>query len=248
MLRACVISSKGAWEKWLPLAEFSYNNSYQESIQMAPFKALYGRKCRTPLNWVEPGERRYYGIDFMKEAEKQVRIIQQHMAAAQARQKSYADKRRRPIEFEVGDHVYLKVSPMRGVQRFGVKRKLAPRYVGPYPIIERCGRVAYKLQLPPEMCMIFLVFHVSQLKKCLQVPEEEVKVRDIKIKKTLTYVEEPVYVLDRKDRVTRNQVVRLYKIMWSNHSERDATWERENYLREVYPAFYKKWYTFQISG
>jgi hypothetical protein len=113
MLRAYVISSKGSWEKWLPLAEFSYNNSYQDSIQMAPFKALYGRKCRTPLNWVEPGERRYYGIDFMKEAEKQVRIIQQHMAAAQAQQKSYADKRRRPIEFEVGDHVYLKVSPMK---------------------------------------------------------------------------------------------------------------------------------------
>jgi hypothetical protein len=166
----------------------------------------------------------------MKEAEKQVRIIQQHMAAAQARQKSYADKRRRPIEFEVGDHVYLKVSPMKGVQRFGVKRKLAPRYVGPYPITERCGRVAHKLQLPSEMRMIFPVFHVSQLKKCLRVPEEEVKVRDIKIKKTLTYVEEPIYVLDRKGRVTRNRVVKLYKIMWSNHSERDATWEREDYL------------------
>jgi hypothetical protein len=107
---------------------------------------------------------------------------------------------------------------MKGVQRFGVKRKLAPRYIGPYPIIERCGRVAYKLQLPLEMRMIFLVFHVSQLKKCLRVSKEEVKVRDIKIKKTLTYVEEPVYVLDHKDRV-----VKLYKIMWSNHSERDAT-------------------------
>jgi hypothetical protein len=91
MLRACVISSKGSWEKWLPLAEFLYNNSYQESIQMAPFEALYGRKCRTSLNWVEPGERRYYGIDFVKEAEKQDRIIQ-HMAATQARQKSYANK------------------------------------------------------------------------------------------------------------------------------------------------------------
>jgi hypothetical protein len=125
---------------------------------------------------------------------------------------------------------------MRGVQRFGVKRKLAPRYVGPYPIIERCGRVAYKLQLPPEMRMIFWVFHVSLLKKCLRVPEEEVKVRDIKIKKTLTYVEEPVYVLDRKDRVTQNQVVKLYKIMWSNHSERDAMWEQKDYLRRPLPA------------
>jgi hypothetical protein len=137
---------------------------------------------------------------------------------------------------------------MKGVQRFGVKRKLAPRYVGPYSIIERCGRVAYKLQLPLEMRMIFSVFHVSQLKKCLRVPEEEVKVRDIKIKKTLTYVEEPVYVLERKDRVTRNRVVKLYKIMCSNHSERDPTWEQEDYLREVYHAFYQKLYAFQILG
>ena len=145
MLRACVISSKGSWEKWLPLAEFSYNNSYQESIKMAPFEALYGHKYRTPLNWIELGERRYYGIDFVTEAEEQVHVIQQHMKAAQSRQKSYADKRRRPLTFEVGDYVYLKVLPMRGVQRFGVKRKLAPRYVGPYKIIERKGNVTYKL-------------------------------------------------------------------------------------------------------
>ena len=112
MLRACVISSKGSWEKWLPLAEFLYNNSYQESIKMALFEALYGRKCRTPLNWIEHGERRYYGIDFVTEEEGQVWIIQQHMRAAQSRQKSYADKRRRPLTFEVGDYVYLKVSPM----------------------------------------------------------------------------------------------------------------------------------------
>ena len=111
--------------KWQPLAEFSYKNSYQESIKMAPFKALYGQKCRTPLNWVELGERRYYGIDFVKEVEEQVHIIQQHIEATQSSQKSYADKRRRPIEFEVGDYVYLKVSPMKGVQWFGVKRKLA---------------------------------------------------------------------------------------------------------------------------
>ena len=141
MLRACVISSKGSWEKWLPLAEFSYNNSYQESIKMAPFEALYGRKCKTPLNWVEAGERRYYGIDFVKEAEEQVRTIRTYMAATQARQKSYADRRRKPIEFKVGDFVYLKVSPMKSVQRFGVKRKLATRYVGPFEIIGQSGKV-----------------------------------------------------------------------------------------------------------
>ena len=135
MLRACVISAKGSWEKWLPLAEFSYNNSYQESIKMAPFEALYGRKCRTPMNWVEAGERRYYGIDFVQEVEEQVHTIQTHMAAAQARKKSYADRHRKPIVLEVRDFIYLKVSPMKSVQRFGVKRKLAPIYVGPFQII-----------------------------------------------------------------------------------------------------------------
>ena len=154
LLRACVVSSKGSWEKWLPLDEFSYNNSYQASIKMAPCEALYGQKCRTPLTWIEPGERRYFGIDFVTEAEEQIHIIQQHMKAAQSRQKSYADKRR-PLTFEVGDYVYLKVSPMKGVHRFGVKRKLVPRYVGPYKIIEWKGNVAYKLQLPPEMSTIF---------------------------------------------------------------------------------------------
>jgi len=109
---------------------------------MAAFEGLYGRKYRTPLNWVEPSEKRYYKIDFVKEAEKQVLTIQKHMEAAQARPKSYADRRRRPLEFEVGDFVYVKVSPMKGVNCFGVKRKLAPRYVGPYQIIEKSGKVA----------------------------------------------------------------------------------------------------------
>ena len=146
---------------------------------MAPFEALYGRKYRTPLNWVEPGERRFYGIDFVDEAEKKVHIIQQNMKATQSRQKSYADKRRRPLEFEVGDYIYLKVTPMKKVQRFGVKRKLAPRFVGPYKIVEKKGPVAYKLQLPEVMGSIFPVFHVSQLKKCLRVSEERIEPQSI---------------------------------------------------------------------
>jgi hypothetical protein len=202
MLWACVISSKGSWEKWLPLAKFSYNNSYQKSIKMAPFEALYGRKCRTPLNWVEAGERRYYGIDFVKEAEEQVRTIKIHMATAQSRQKSYVDHRRKPIEFEVGDFVYLNVSPMKSVQRFGVKQKLALRYVGPFQIIGKSGAVTYKIQLPPEMSAIFNVFHVSQLKKCLRVPKERVPLGDIKLESDLTYEEKPVRVIDIRERVT----------------------------------------------
>ena len=127
-------------------------------------------------------------------------IIQQHIEAAQSRQKSYADKRRRPIEFEVGDYVYLKVSPMKGVKWFRVKRKLAPRYVGPYLIIEKSGRVAYKIELPYEMRGIFNVFHVSQLKKCLRVLEERVSLRNIKLKSDLTYEERPVRVIDTRER------------------------------------------------
>ena len=145
MLRACAISFPEKWNGCLKLVEFSYNNSYQESIRMAPFEALYGQKCRTPLNWVEVGDRGYFGPDFIKEAREKVNIIRSHLKAAQSRQKSYADKRRRPLEFAAGDYVYLKVSPMRGVHRFGVHGKLAPRYVGPYQVLQQCGPVAYRL-------------------------------------------------------------------------------------------------------
>ena len=126
---------------------------------------------------------------------------------------------------------------MKGVQRFGVKRKLAPTYVGPNSIIEKSGRVAYKIQLPPKMRAIFNVFHVSQLKKCLRVPEERVEVRDIKLKSDLAYEEKLVQIIDSKDRVTQNRVITCHKVIWNNHSEQDATWEQEDYLREVYPTF-----------
>jgi hypothetical protein len=245
MLRACVLSSRGSWESWLPLADFSYNNSYQESIKMAPFEALYDRKCRTPLNWVKTGERRYYGVDFIEEAENKVHIIQQNMKMAQSRQKSYAD-RRRPLVFEVGDYVYLKVTPMK--KRFGVQRKLAARFVGPYKILERRGLVAYKLELPEIMSTVFLVFHVSQLKKCLLVPEERIEPQGIKLKLDLVYHEQPVRVLDTKERATQNGVVKTYKIQWSHHDEGDATWETGEYLQKTYEDFYNTWFVTQISG
>ncbi|MDN3212552.1 hypothetical protein QCB48_10890, partial [Haemophilus sp. SZY H51] len=171
MLRACVLTFADTWDQCLPLAEFSYNNSYQESIKMAPFEALYGRRCRTPLSWSEPGEREFFGVDLVKDMEEKVKHIQENMKIAQSRQKSYADKRRRPLKFQVGDYVYLKVSPTKGVTRFGVKGKLAPRYIGPFEILECCGKVAYKLKLPDHLSAVHNVFHVSQLKKCLRIPE-----------------------------------------------------------------------------
>ena len=138
---------------------------------------------------------------------------------------------------------------MKSVQCFGVKRKLAPRYVGPFEIIGQSGKVAYKIQLPPEMSAIFNVFHVSQLKKCLRIPEERVPLGDIKLESDLTFEEKPVRVIDTRERVTRSRVVKFYKVMWSNQgSERDATWEREDYLWDGYKEFYQQWYAFQISG
>jgi hypothetical protein len=146
MLRACVLEFPRKWDDCLPLVEFSYNNNYQESMKMAPFEALYGRRCRTPLNWSEPGERWFFRPDLVKEIEEKVQHIRYNLREAQARQKNYADKRRRPLVFQVGDHVYLKLSPMKGVNRFVVKGKLAPQYIGLFPILERCGQVAYRLQ------------------------------------------------------------------------------------------------------
>jgi hypothetical protein len=165
------------------------------------------------------------------------------MKVAQSRQKSNADKRRRPLEFQVGDYVYLKVTPMKK-KRFGIK-KLTARFVGPYKIIEKKGPVAYKLQLPKAMGSIFLVFHVSQLKKCLRVLEERIEPQGIRIKSDLEYHEQPIRVLDTKDRATQNKVVRTYKIQWSHHDDSDATWETGEYLLNAYKDFYNKWFVTQ---
>ena len=189
----------------------------------------------TPLNWSEAGERNFFGPDLVGEAEDQVRLIQANLKTAQARQKSYADKRRWPLIFEVGDHVYLRVSPMKGVQRFGMRGKLAPRYVGPFPITERCGPVAYRVELPPHLSAVHNIFHVSQLRKCLRVPTEVVDTENLQLEPDLIYPEHPVRIVDHKTRVTRNQTSNFYKVQWSNHSEREATWETEEFLKSKYP-------------
>jgi hypothetical protein len=184
------------WESSLPYGEFSYNNNYQARIKMSPFEALYGRKCQTPLMWSNVGEKTLQGLAFVKEAEEKVALIRKRLLEAQSRQKSYADNRRRELRFEEGDFIYLKVSPMRGVKRFQVKGKLAPQFVGPYPIIGIIGPAAYRLELPEFMSDIHNVFHVSQLRKCLQVPENHIEEEIIQIQKDLQYREKPVKILD----------------------------------------------------
>jgi hypothetical protein len=190
---------------------------------MAPFEALYGRKCRTPLFWNQTGESQVFGPDVLKIAEKQVRMIRNNLKAAQSRQKSYADTRRRELTFEVGDYVYLKVSLMRGVKRFNRKEKLAPRYVGPFKILERRGEVAYQLELPESLVDVHDVFHVSQLKKCLRVPEEQIPLEELTVKENLTYEEYPVKILETAERVTRSRVIKMCKVQWSRYLEAEAT-------------------------
>jgi hypothetical protein len=167
MLKAYALKYGKSWDNSLPYTEFSYNNSYQASIEMAPYEALYGRQCRTPLFWSQTGESQVFRLEVLKDAEKQVQMVREGLKVAQSRYKSYADKKRRDLSFEIGDFVYLKVSSMRGTRRFRVKGKLAPRYIGPFKIIDRKGEVAYQFELPPQLSEVHDVFHVSQWKKCL---------------------------------------------------------------------------------
>ncbi|GKF73372.1 putative reverse transcriptase domain, ribonuclease H-like domain, aspartic peptidase domain protein, partial [Tanacetum coccineum] len=167
MLRACVIDFGKGWEKHLSLVDFSYNNSYHASIKATPFEALYGRKCRSPICWAEVGDVQLTGLEIIHETTKKILQIQQRLQAASDRQRSYANIRRKNLEFQAGDCVMLKVSPRKGVIQFGKRGKLIPLYIGPFNILERIGPVTYKLELPEELSNIYSTFYVSNLKKCL---------------------------------------------------------------------------------
>jgi hypothetical protein len=174
----------------------------------------------------------------VKETEEKVQRIIHNLKEAQARQKSYADKRHKPLYFQVEDYVYLKVSPMKGVSCFGVKGKLAPRYIGPpSPVLEQCGLVTYRLQLPKTLSAVHNVFHVSQLKKCLRVPDRTIEVKDVAIEPYLTYSEHPIRVLDQKDRITQRRTLKFYKIQWNQHTEDEATWETQDFLDKNFQGF-----------
>jgi hypothetical protein len=189
-----VLKCGESWDKSLPYTDFSYNNSYQASIEMAPFEALYGRQCRTPLFWSQTRESQVFGLEVLKDAKKQVQVIRESLNVARSRQKSYADKRRRDLSFKIGDFIYLKVSPMRGTRRFKVKGKLAPRYVGQLKRIDHKGEVASQLELPHQLSEVHDVFHVSQLKKCLRVLEEQLPMEELDLGGDSSYSEKPVRI------------------------------------------------------
>ncbi|GKB92740.1 putative reverse transcriptase domain-containing protein [Tanacetum coccineum] len=208
MLRACVIDFGGSWDVYLLLAKFSYNNSYHTSIQCAPFEALYGRKCRSSVLWAEIGEGSLIGPELVQETSDKVVVIKEKLQAARDHQKSYADSGRKMTEYEVGENVLLKVSPWKGVMRFRKKGKLAPRYVGPFEILERIGPVAYRLRLPEELIG------------------------------TLHFVEEPVEIMDREVKSLKRSRIPLVKVRWNSKRGPEFTWEREDYMKSKYPQLF----------
>jgi hypothetical protein len=165
-------------------------------------------------------------------------MVRESLKVAQSRQKGYVDKRRRDLSFEIRDFVYLKVSPMRGTRRFRVKGKLAPRYVKPFKVIDCKGEVAYQLELPPQLSEVHNVFHVSQLKKCLRVLEQQLPMEYLDLGEDLTYSERPIKILDNTERVTHSKAIKMCKVQWSHHTEDEATWEHEEELRADYPELF----------
>nr|GEZ48880.1 putative reverse transcriptase domain-containing protein [Tanacetum cinerariifolium] len=224
-----------SWDVHLPLAEFSYNNSYHSSIRCAPFEALSGRKCRSPVLWAEIGENRLIGSELVQETTDKVVLIKEKLKAARDRQKRYVDNRRKPLEFEVGNQVLLKVSPWKDVIHFRKKGKLAPRYVGPFEILKRIGPVAYRLRLPEELSSVHDTFHVSYLKKCLVDANLHVPLDEIKIDKTLHFVKEPVEIMDREVKSLKRSKIPIVKVRWNSKCGPEFTWEREDHMKTKYP-------------
>nr|GEX63131.1 reverse transcriptase domain-containing protein [Tanacetum cinerariifolium] len=197
MLLACVIDFGKGWDRHLPLIKFSYNNSYHTSIKAALFKAFYGHKCRSPICWAEVGDAQLTGLEIIHETTEKIIQIKKRIQVVRNRQISYVDRRRKPLDFQVGDKVMLKVSLWKGVICFGKRGKLNLYYVGPFKILIKVGTVAYRLDLPEQLSRIHSTFHVSNLKKCffdepLTIPLDEIQIDD-----KLNFIEEPVEIMDR---------------------------------------------------
>ncbi|KAA3470147.1 reverse transcriptase [Gossypium australe] len=234
MLRCCILEFESMWEKHLPLIELVYNNSFQSSIKMVPYEALYGRKSRTPLYWTELSENKIYGVNLIKETKQKVKVVRDSLKVASDRKKSYADLKRKDIKFEVGDKVFLKVSLWKKILRFGQKGKLSPRFIRLYEIIERIGLVAYKLMLPSELEKIHNVFHVSMLRRYRSDSSHVIAPSGVEIQSDLSYSEEPIRILAREIKELRNKKISLVKVLWYKHGVEEAMWEPEDVMAEQY--------------
>nr|GEZ70879.1 putative reverse transcriptase domain-containing protein [Tanacetum cinerariifolium] len=211
MLRVCVLDFGTGWDKHLPLVEFSYNNSYHTSIKAASFEALYGHRCRSPICWAEVEDRQLTGPEIIHETIEKIVQIKSHIQAARDRQKRYADVRRKPLEFQVGDKVMLKVSPWKGVIRFGKRGKLNPRYIGPFKILAK-------------KCMA---------DKPLAIPLDEVQVDD-----KLNFIKESVEIMDREVKRLKQSRILIAKVRWNSRRGPEFTWEREDQTQKKYPHLF----------
>ncbi|GJS70430.1 putative reverse transcriptase domain-containing protein [Tanacetum coccineum] len=209
MLRACVIDFGKGWERHLPLVEFSYNNSYHASIKVAPFEALYGRKCRSPVCWAEVGDVQLTGPEIIHETTEKIVQIRQRLQATRDRKRSYANVRRKPLEFQVRDGIMLKVSPRKGVILFGKRGKLNPR-----------------------------TFHVSNLKKCLSDESLVIPIKELRLDDKLNFVEEPAEIMDREVKQLRQSRIPIVKVRWNSKRRPEFTWEHEDQIRAKYPHLF----------
>jgi len=219
------------------LVEFTYNSSYHSSIGMASYETLYGRRCRTPLCWNQDDESLVLGPEFLQQISKKFNDIQDRMRVTQSRQKSYADKRRQPLKFEAGDHVFLKVTSTVGIGRAIKLRKLTPRFIGPYQILRRIGTTAYEIALPPHLANLHNVFHVSQLRKYVADPLHMLKSDGIQIREDLTVNTELVRILDSQVKKLQGKEIQTMKVLWDEITQ-EMTWEMENRMRQSYPHLF----------
>ncbi|GJV10929.1 hypothetical protein Tco_1352470 [Tanacetum coccineum] len=228
MLRVCVIDFEKGWDRHLPLVKFSYNNSYHTSIKADPFEALYSRKCRSPICWTEVGDSQLTRPEIIRETTEKIIQIKSRIQTTRDRQKSYANNRHKPLEFQVGDKVLLKVSPWKGVIRFGKRGKLNPQYIGPFKILAKVGTVAYRLELPEQLSRVHSTFHVSNLKKCLFDETLAIPLDEIQIDDKLHFVEEPVEIMDREVKRLKQSRIPIVKVRWNSRRGPEFTRERED--------------------
>ncbi|GJX21092.1 putative reverse transcriptase domain-containing protein [Tanacetum coccineum] len=232
ILRACVIDFGNSRDWHLPLVEFSYNNSYHASIKAAPYEALCERKCRSPLCWSEVRDSQLTGPELIRDTTEKIVQIKNRLLIAPSRQKSYADRRLKPLEFEFGDMVLLKVSPWKGIVRFGKRGKLSPCYVGPFKIVARVGHVAYTLELSEELNGIHSTFHVSNLNKCLAEGGVVVPMEEIQLDDNLHMIEEPVEIVDKEVKRLKQSWIPIVKVRWNSQRGLEFTWEREDQIKK----------------
>ncbi|XP_073120549.1 uncharacterized protein [Henckelia pumila] len=176
--------------------------------------ALYGRRCRTPLFWNEVGERQVERPELIQQIVDKFELIKKRIKNSQDRQASYVNTKHRPFHFEKGEHVFLRVSPFRKVMRFGLKGKLEPRFIGPFEILEKVADVAYRLALPPYIFGIHNVFHVSLLCQYVVDKSHILHPKEVQMEPDLSYMERPLRILDRKDKVLRNKRIPLVIVQW----------------------------------